>query len=189
MMGLILYDQRKAARIKRDKGTGSLCLSASEPEPLTDLFEGACAYYDSGALKLNVAAPQLVLWNASKLQMNTNFFTSRGGNLQYGVNLNGGMVAFGGGMVLTQRVGDTMAIIQAKDAKGGQALLRVNATEGALTVRWGTEAGEACQFQYALPPEPKRQRKTADAGGHDFCTINAIYLTSTDTELPALGSR
>jgi len=230
-------------------------------------------------------------WNASKMQMNANFSTSRGGNRQYGVSLNGGVVAFGGGIVLTPRLGDTIAIIQAKDAEGalianqsgqvrlnrrglaiasylqpyrqnrialdpkglstdvalasttrqvaptagaivllqyetergysilvngrhgdgrylpfaatvtdqdgrsvghiaqgGQALLRVNAPEGALTVRWGSEAGEACQFQYALPPEPKRNRKAA-ASVHDFRHIDAVCLAAGEPETPSLGSR
>jgi len=237
-------------------------------------------------------------WNASKLQMSGNFSTSRGGNRQYGVSLNGGVVAFGGGIVLTQRLGETIAIIQAKDAEGalvanqsgtvrlnrrglaiasylqpyrhnrvaldpkglstdvamasttrqvaptagaivllqyetergysillsarhgdgrylpfaatvsdedgrhvghiaqgGQALLRVNATEGALTVRWGTGAEEACRFRYALPPEPKRQRTSANANAnanasvHDFRTINAVCLAEGEPEPPSLGSR
>jgi len=38
-------------------------------------------------------------WNASKAQLSANVSTSRSGNRQYGVSLNGGVVAFGGGIM------------------------------------------------------------------------------------------
>jgi len=217
-------------------------------------------------------------WNASKAQVSANLSTSRGGNRQYGVSLNGGVVAFGGGMILTPRLGDTIAIVQAKDARGarvsgqsgnvrlnkrglavvshlqayrqnrvsldprglstdialsnttrqvaptagavallqyetergysillngrhsdgrylpfaaavfdehgrnvghiaqgGQALLRVNATQGTLNVRWGTDADQACQFQYTVP-EDKGQRKTEQDAVHDFRHVEAVCV-------------
>jgi len=216
-------------------------------------------------------------WNASRAQMSVNLSTSRRGNRQYGVSVNGGVVAFGGGVILSQRLGDTIAIVRAKDAagaqvnqagnvrlnrkglavvsnmqpyrqnrvnldpkglstdvalaytarqvaptagavalleyetergyslllngrlgngrklpfaatvsdeqernvghvgQGGQALLRVNAPRGALTVRWGMDAGQMCRFNYELPEEKRRKRKSTQSGSpHDFRHIEAV---------------
>jgi len=218
-------------------------------------------------------------WNTSHVQMSANLSTSRGGNRQYGVSLNGGVVAFGGGIILTPKLGDTIAIAQAKDAagarlsgqsgnvrlnrrglvvvpylqayrqnrvnldpsglstdialsnttrqvaptagavallqyetergysillngrhsdgrylpfaaavfdesgrnvghiaQGGQALLRVNATQGVLTVRWGSEADQVCQLNYAVAGETRRgRRKSAEnTTAHDFRHVEAV---------------
>jgi len=217
-------------------------------------------------------------WNASKAQLSANFSTSKGGNRQYGVSVNGGVVAFGGGIILTPRLGDTIAIVQAKDAagarvsqggtaklnrrglavvpnmqayrqnrvsidprglstdialtnttqqvaptagavallkydtergysillngkhsdgrhlpfaaavtdeqgravghisQGGQALLRVNATSGTLTVRWGIEADQVCQLNYAVSDEKRSRRaKSSETDSpHDFRHVEAL---------------
>jgi len=216
-------------------------------------------------------------WNASKVQMSANLSASKGGNRQYGVSVNGGIVAFGGGIILTPRLGDTIAIVQAKDAggarinqggnaklnrrglgvvsnmqayrqnritidpmglstdvalvntsvqvaptagavallkyetergysillngkhsdgrplpfaaavtdaegravghisQGGQALLRVNAVSGTLTVRWGIEADQVCQLNYAVSDEKRSRRsKSADDNPHDFRHVEAV---------------
>jgi len=54
----------------------------------------------------------------TKLRMGANASTSSGGSRQYGVNLSGGMVAFGGGVVMAAQLGETIAIVEAKDAHG-----------------------------------------------------------------------
>jgi len=59
-------------------------------------------------------------WNASKAQLSVNLSTSGGGHRQYGVSVNGGVVAFGGGVILTPRLGDTIAIVEAKHAGGAR---------------------------------------------------------------------
>jgi len=217
-------------------------------------------------------------WNASRAQMSVNLSTNRGGNRQYGVSVNGGVVAFGGGVVLTQRLGDTIAIIRAKDAggarvsgdnvrlnrkglgvvsnmqpyrqnrvnldpkglstdvalayttrqvaptagavalleyetergyslllrgrhsdgrrlpfaatvfdeqgrsighiaQGGQALLRVKAVQGALTVRWGSGVEQSCQFTYTVPDDEKgRRRKAEGTGAQDFRHVEAVCV-------------
>jgi len=64
-------------------------------------------------------------------------------------------------------------------AQGGQALLRVNATEGALTVRWGVEAGQACQFNYSVAEEKRSRRRGRESGeqpGHDFRHVEAVCV-------------
>jgi len=216
-------------------------------------------------------------WNASRAQVAGNFSSGRGGRRQYGVNINGGVVAFGGGIMLTPRLGDTIAIVEARDAggarlgdgsssrlnrkglavvphlqayrlnqvsidptglstdvalvtttqrvaptagavallryetergysillrgrysdgrhlpfaasvidadgrivghvsQGGQALLRVHATSGALTVRWGMDDGESCQFDYSVP-EDKGRTSPADHDGHDFRHVEAVCV-------------
>jgi len=217
-------------------------------------------------------------WNASKMQLSANLSTNRGGHRQYGVSLNGGVVAFGGGIILTPRLGETIAIVQAKDAQGarlageggnvrlnrkglavatslqpyrqnritldtqglstdialantarqvaptagavalltyetergysillngrhsdgrqlpfaaavfdeqgrnvghiaqgGQALLRVSATEGVLQVRWGSEAGQSCRFTYVVPEEA-RKGKTKNADTHDFRHVDGVCV-------------
>jgi len=60
-------------------------------------------------------------------------------------------------------------------AQGGQALLRVNATQGVLNVRWGTDADQACQFQYTVP-EDKGKSKTENAETHDFRHVEAVCV-------------
>jgi len=214
-------------------------------------------------------------WNASKAQLSANLSANKGGNRQYGVNINGGVVAFGGGIILTPYLGDTIAIVEAKDAggarvsqggntrlnrrglavvsnmqayrmnmvtidpqglstdvalattsrrvaptagavallryetergyslllnarysdgrylpfasavmdengrnvgyisQGGQGLLRVNATSGTLTVRWGTEAGQTCQFHYSVVDGNHKGRAAGD-GPHDFRHVDAV---------------
>jgi len=61
-----------------------------------------------------------VSWNASKAQLSANLSTSKGGSRQYGVSVNGGVVAFGGGVILTPRLGDTIAIVEARHAGGAR---------------------------------------------------------------------
>jgi len=73
--------------------------------------DGISTQYSGGA---NVS------WNAPKAQLGANVSTSRGGNRQYGLSLNGGVVAFGGGMMLTPRLGETIAIVEAKGAGGAR---------------------------------------------------------------------
>jgi len=73
--------------------------------------DGISTQYSGGA---NVS------WNAPKAQLGANVSTSRGGNRQYGLSLNGGVVAFGGGMILTPRLGETIAIVEAKGAGGAR---------------------------------------------------------------------
>jgi len=74
-------------------------------------YSGAATQYSGGA---NAS------WNASKAQMSVNLSSSRYGSRQYGVNVSGGVVAFGGGIVLSRRLGDTIAIVRAKDAAGAR---------------------------------------------------------------------
>jgi len=57
-------------------------------------------------------------WDTSRAQLGANLSTSRSSRRQYGVSLNGGVVAFGGGVILTPRLGDTIGIIEARDAQG-----------------------------------------------------------------------
>jgi len=61
-------------------------------------------------------------WNANRAQMSVNLSANKDGNRQYGVSVNGGVVAFGGGVVLTPRLGETIAIVQAKDARGARVV-------------------------------------------------------------------
>jgi len=73
--------------------------------------DGMATQYSGGA---NVS------WDGPRAQVGANLSTSRGGNRQYGVSLNGGMVAFGGGIILTPRLGETIGIIEAKHAHGAR---------------------------------------------------------------------
>jgi len=59
-------------------------------------------------------------WAGSKARVSANASASRGGNRQYGVTVSGGVVAFGHGMVFTPQLGDTIAIVEAKDAHGAR---------------------------------------------------------------------
>jgi len=59
-------------------------------------------------------------------------------------------------------------------AQGGQALLRVNATQGVLNVRWGADADQACQFQYTVPED--KGRRNEDAQTHDFRHVEAVCV-------------
>jgi len=216
-------------------------------------------------------------WDTPRAQLGANVSASRGGGRQYGVSLNGGVVAFGGGVILTPRLGDTIGIIEARDAhgarlsghggqvrlnrrghavtpylqayrqnrvtldpkglstdvalanttaqvaptagavallrfqtergysillrgrrgdgshlpfaatvtdeegrhvghiaQGGQALLRVNTLEGALTVRWGPGLEDNCKFDYSLSAGTRRQKRT-DAT-HDFRHVDAVCM-------------
>jgi len=223
-----------------------------------------------------------VSWTGSKARMGANASLASGGNRQYGVSLSGGVVAFGGGLVLAPQLGDTIAIVEAKDAhgaavgnaigvklnrrghavvpwmqpfrlnsvtldpkglstdvalaatiqrvaptagavsllrfetergysillrgrredgsylpfaasiydaqgrhvgyisQGGQALVRVNAVSGELTVRWGQAATEMCQFSYRVPEH---------ADENDYRRVDALCLQSLDAamdgQLPA----
>jgi len=60
-------------------------------------------------------------------------------------------------------------------AQGGQALLRVNATQGALTVRWGQGPGESCQFTYSLADKGHCLRAADHA--HDFRQVEALCVS------------
>jgi len=74
-------------------------------------YAGVATQYSGGA---NAS------WNASRAQMSVNLSTSRHGSRQYGVSVNGGVVAFGGGVILSRRLGDTIAIVRARDAAGAR---------------------------------------------------------------------
>jgi len=76
-----------------------------------DERDGATTQYSGGG---NLS------WDGPRAQVGANVSTSRRGGRQYGVSLNGGMVAFGGGIILTPRLGDTIGIIEAKDAHGAR---------------------------------------------------------------------
>jgi len=65
-------------------------------------------------------------WNGSRAQLGANLSLMSGGNRQYGVSVNGGMVAFGGGLVLSSRLGETIAIVEAKGAAGARVDNAVN---------------------------------------------------------------
>jgi len=212
-------------------------------------------------------------WNASKARLSASVSTSSGSNRQYGFSMSGGVVAFGGGVVLAPQLGETIAIVEAKDARGasvtnamgvklnrrghavvpwmqpfrqnsvtldpkglstdvalaatirrvaptagavtllrfetergysillngrradgsylpfaaaiydaqgrnvghvsqgGQALVRVNAVQGELTVRWGQQISESCQFSYEVPANNDKDS--------DFRRFDALCLQST----------
>jgi len=230
-------------------------------------------------------------WNASRAQMSVNLSTSRSGNRQYGVSVNGGVVAFGGGIILTQRLGETIAIVRGKDARGarvggggnvrlnrkglavvsnmqayrqnrvnldpkglstdvafanttaqvaptagavvlldyetergysllvsgrhsdgrqlpfaatvsdeqgrnvghiaqgGQALLRVKAVQGSLTVRWGGGVDQSCQFTYTVPDDQRGRRRNRDNtdSSHDFRRVEAVCLGGGITSATTTG--
>jgi len=79
-----------------------------------------------------------VSWDTSRAQLGANVSASRGGGRQYGLSLNGGVVAFGGGVILTPRLGETIGIIEAKDAhrarlSGHGSQVRLNRRGHAVT--------------------------------------------------------
>jgi len=57
--------------------------------------------------------------------------------------------------------------------RGGKALLHVHAARGVLTVRWGTDAMQSCQFNYRVA-DNKRQRTSSNTETHDFRRIEAV---------------
>jgi len=59
-------------------------------------------------------------WTGTKARVSANASASRGGNRQYGMNVSGGLAAFSGGIVLTPQLGETIAIVEAKDAHGAR---------------------------------------------------------------------
>jgi len=59
-------------------------------------------------------------WTGSKARMGASVSTGSGSSRQYGFNLSGGMVAFGGGVVMNAQLGETIAIVEAKDAHGAR---------------------------------------------------------------------
>jgi len=223
-----------------------------------------------------------VSWDTSRAQIGASMSTSRGGLRQYGVSLNGGLVAFGGGVILTPQLGETIGIIEAKHAhgarlqglgrhvrlnrrghavapylhayrqnsvtldpkgvstdvaiattlaqvaptagavtflryetergysillrgrqnngehlpfaatvvddsgrhvghiaQGGQALLRVKATQGTLTVRWGAGEEESCQLSYALPDDKRLNTGTNET--HAFRHLEAVCMRNVIT--------
>jgi len=72
-----------------------------------------------------------VSWSAPKAQLGANVSASNRGNRQYGFNLSGGMVAFGGGVLFTSQLSETIGIVEAKHAHGAQVTrqarhLRIN---------------------------------------------------------------
>jgi len=215
-------------------------------------------------------------WTGSKARMGANLSAGNRGNRQYGFNLSGGVVAFGGGVVMAAQLGDTIAIVEAKDAagamvgnalgvklnrrghavvpwmqpfrqnsvsidpkglstdvalaatiqrvaptsgavsllrfetergysillsgrrsdgsylpfaasifdaqgqhvghvsQGGHALVRVKATGGELTVRWGEAASESCQFSYQVPERADK--------GDAFRRVEALCLQSFEAQ-------
>jgi len=70
-------------------------------------------------------------WSAPKAQLGANVSASNRGNRQYGFNLSGGMVAFGGGVMFTPQLGETIGIVEARHAHGAEVTrqarhLRIN---------------------------------------------------------------
>jgi len=63
-------------------------------------------------------------------------------------------------------------------AQGGQALLRVKALQGQLTVRWGQGEGDSCHFSYALDD---KQRKTSSNETHGFRHVEAVCVNDVIT--------
>jgi len=59
-----------------------------------------------------------VTWTGSKARAGASASVATGGNRQYGFSLSGGVVAFGGGVVMASQLGETIAIVEAKDARG-----------------------------------------------------------------------
>jgi len=238
---------------------------------------------DSSARSTQSSGGAGIGWTGSKARLGANISASNGGNRQYGFNLSGGMVAFGGGVVMSAQLGDTIAIVEAKDAggaavsnvlgvklnrrghavvpwvqpfrqnsvsidpkglstdvalassiqrvaptagavsllrfetergysillsgrradgsylpfaasvfdakgqhvgnvsQGGQALVRVNALAGELTVRWGQAASESCQFSYSVPESRSKDSQ------QQFRRVEALCLQSLEAavESPA----
>jgi len=59
-------------------------------------------------------------------------------------------------------------------SQGGQALVRVNAVAGELTVRWGQAEDDSCQFSYTVPET---------ANGNDFRRVEALCLQSLEASI------
>jgi len=57
-------------------------------------------------------------WTGSKARAGASASVATGGTRQYGFNLSGGIVAFGGGVVMASQLGETIGIVEAKDARG-----------------------------------------------------------------------
>jgi len=210
-------------------------------------------------------------WTGSKARAGASASVATGSIRQYGVSLSGGVVAFGGGIVMAPQLGETIGIVEAKNARGatltnatgvklnrrgqavvpwlqpyrqnsvtldpkglstdvalastmqqiaptagavslvrfetefgysillsgrredgsylpfaaaiydadgrnvgyvsqgGVALVRVNATSGELTVRWGQDASESCQFSYSIPADVGSSNK-------DFRRVEAVCV-------------
>jgi len=72
---------------------------------------------DQGSRSYNVGASGS--WVAPKATLGASVSASSG-NRQFGVSMSGGVVAFGGGVVFTQSLGDTIAVVQARDAAGAR---------------------------------------------------------------------
>lgn len=71
-------------------------------------------------------------WSAPYATLGSSFSTSRNYQ-QYGADISGGIVAYSGGVVLTPLLGDTTAIVEAKNAQGA----RVTNYNGLRLDKWG----------------------------------------------------
>jgi len=63
-------------------------------------------------------------------------------------------------------------------AQGGQALVRVDQMQGTLSVRWGQEDGQSCQFHYAVP---------TDQEDDDFRRVDVVCVQGNAQEGAAPG--
>jgi len=59
-------------------------------------------------------------WAASKARVSGNLSANSQGNRQFGASVTGSVVAFGGGVMLAPKLGETIAIIEARDAHGAR---------------------------------------------------------------------
>lgn len=73
-----------------------------------------------------------VSWSAPYATLGSSFSTSRNYQ-QYGADISGGIVAYSGGVVFTPLLGDTAAIVEAKNAQGA----RVTNYNGLRLDKWG----------------------------------------------------
>jgi len=60
-------------------------------------------------------------------------------------------------------------------SQGGQALVRVNAVQGELTVRWGQAASEQCHLSYLVPEKVGKDE--------DFRRVETICLQGFEASL------
>jgi len=61
-----------------------------------------------------------VSWTGSKARVGASASAATGSSRQYGVSLSGGVVAFGGGVIMASQLGDTIGIVEAKSAGGAK---------------------------------------------------------------------
>jgi len=88
---------------------------------------------DTSGMRTQTSGGGNATWAGSKARISATASASRGGNRQYGVSVSGGVVAFGAGIIFTPQLGDTIAIVEAKHARGA----RLDAAIGAQVNRRG----------------------------------------------------